>query len=114
MTEIANELGLFINNKKSRIVKLSGQYKYLQIKYSLTNTGKVIKRINPKTVTRERRRLKRFKHLLDENRMRYENIEQAAKSWMGEYARLMSKQQIKHMRDLYKNLFGRELNWKRR
>ena len=42
--EEAKELGLFVNEKKTRICKLSDTYKYLQIKYSLTETGKVIRR----------------------------------------------------------------------
>ena len=108
----ASGLGLYINDHKTRIVKLSGTYKYLQIKYSLTDTGKVIKRINPKSVTRERRRLKAHKNLLDKGEITYEAIEQAAKSWMGSFAKLMSKEQIKHMKDLYYNLYGKELKWK--
>lgn len=109
----AEKLGLFINEKKTRVVKLSGTYKYLQVKYSLTETGKVIKRINPKSVTRERRKIKAYKRLLDKGEMLYEDIEQAVKSWMGTFARLMSKKQIKNMKALYKELFGKELIWKK-
>lgn len=108
----AAELGLFINEKKTRIVKLSDTFKFLQIKYSLSPTGKVIRRINPKSVTRERRKLKAYKHLLDMQRITYPEIEQAAKSWMGDFSRIMSKKQIKHMKSLYMELFGKELQWK--
>ena len=108
----AKELGLFINEKKTRICKLSDTFKYLQIKYTLTDAGKLIKRINPKNVTRERRRLKAYKHLIDEGKMTYADVEQAARSWMGEYSKLMSKLQIKHMKSLYQELFGKELTWK--
>lgn len=110
----AEKLGMFINDKKTKITKLSGVYKYLQVKYSLTNTGKVIKRINPKNVTRERRKLKAYKRLLDKGVMSYGDIEQAARSWMGSFAKIMSKQQIKNMKTLYKELFGKELSWKKR
>lgn len=109
----AEKLGLFINEKKTRVVKLSGTYKYLQVKYSLTETGKVIKRINPKNVTRERRKIKAYKRLLDKGEMLYEDIEQAVKSWMGTFASLMSKKQIKNMKALYKEFFGKELTWKK-
>lgn len=111
--EEAEKLGLFINEKKTRVVKLSSTYKYLQVKYSLTETGKVIKRINPKSVTRERRKIKAYKRLLDKGEMSYEDIEQAVKSWMGSFAKLMSKKQIKNMKILYKELFGKELIWKK-
>ena len=70
----AGRLGIFINEKKTRIVKLSSTFKYLQIKYSLSDSGKVIKRINPKSVTRERRKLKAYKRLLDRGEMMYGDI----------------------------------------
>ena len=110
----AADLGLFINERKTHIAKLSDTYKYLQIKYSLADNGKVIKRINPKSVTRERRRFKAYRNLLDRGEMKYEDIEQAARSWMGSYAKLMSKKQIEHMKTLYYELFGKELTWKQK
>lgn len=110
--EQADALGLFINSKKTRIVKLSGVYKFLQIKYTLSETGRVIRRINPRNVTRERRRLKAYRRLIDAGKMQYADVEQASRSWMGEYSKLMSKKQIDHMKTLYKALFGKELSWK--
>ncbi|MBQ6503778.1 MAG: RNA-directed DNA polymerase [Flexilinea sp.] len=110
----AAEIGLFVNQKKTRIVKLSSTYKYLQIKYSLTNTGKVIKRINPKNVTRQRRRMKAYKRQLDKGKMSYEDIFQSCRSWMGNYTPIMSRRQIKHIKSLYRNLFDKELVWKQR
>ena len=105
---------MFINEKKTRVTKLSGTYKYLQVKYSLTDTGKVIKRINPQSVTRERKKIKAYKRLLDKGIMSYDDVEQDVRSWMGSFARIMSKQQIKNMKTLYKELFGKELSWKKR
>lgn len=109
----AKQLGLFLNKKKTRIEKLSGKYTYLQIKYSLSDKGKAIKRINPKSVTRERRRLKAYRRLMDKGVMLYEDVENSYKCWMGSFVRLMSKEQIKHMKALYKNLFGKETRWKK-
>ena len=71
---------------------LLNNYVYLQTKYTLSETGKVIKKIKSTTVTRERRKLKAYKSLLDKGKMPYKDIEQAYKSWMGNYAKLMSKQ----------------------
>lgn len=111
--EQARQLGIFVNEKKTRIVKTSSRYKYLQIKYSLSSTGRVIKRINPKSVTRERRKLKAYKRLLLKGEIPYEDIEQAYKSWMGAYAKLMSKKQRNGMKQLYFDLFGEEPKWKK-
>lgn len=109
----AKTMGMFINEKKTHIAKLGDTFRYLQIKYSLTESGRVIKRISPAAVTRERRRLRAYKHLIESGRMKYEDVEQACRSWMGDYARLMSRKQIEHMKAHYRALFGKELSWKR-
>ena len=110
--EVARCLGIYINDRKTHIVRLSDTYKYLQIKYSLAENGRVIKRINPKAVTRERRRMKAYKRLIVRGEMSYEAAEMAIRSWMGDYSRLMSKKQIQNMKALYRALFGKELSWK--
>lgn len=109
---VARSMGMFINERKTHIAKLGDTYRYLQIKYSLTESGRVIKRISPQAVTRERRRLKAYRHLIDIGRMEYADVEAASRSWMGDYARLMSRKQIKHMKAHYRALFGKELTWK--
>lgn len=112
--EQAASLGIFVHERKTHIARLSDTYKYLQIKYSLTKTGAVIKRINPKNVTRERRKLKAYKRQLDKGAMKYADIEQAYKSWMGSFASLMSKQQVKNMKSIYFDLFGKDVRWKKK
>ena len=112
MEKVANQYGLFINHKKTHVFKLSSNFKYLQIKYSLTETGKVIKRINPKSITRERKKLKAYRRQVDKGIMTYEDVEQAYKSWMGAYYPIMSKVQIFNMKKLFKDLYGKEPKWK--
>ena len=109
----AKAMGMFINEHKTRIARLGDTYKYLQIKYSLTPSGRVIRRINPKAVTRERRRLGAYKRLMDRGMLSFDAIEQATRSWMGDFSKIMSKKQIKGMKARYKTLFGKELSWKR-
>lgn len=109
----AAAMGFFINKRKTRIVKLSRPFKYLQIRYFLTDSGRVVRRINQKAITRERRKLKAYKRLLAREEMPYERIEQSYKSWMGSNVRIMSKTQIKNMKDLYEHLFERSPRWKK-
>ena len=112
---IAEDLGIFINEKKTRIIPLSSRFTFLQMKYWLTESGRVVKRINPKAVTRERRKLKAYRRLLDNQRMIYEEIENAYKSWMGRYYKVMSRKQVKNMQLLYQELFdGRNPRWKKK
>ena len=109
----AAELGLFVNERKTRVCHLSETFTYLQMRYFLTDSGKVVKRISPKSLTRERRRLKAYKRLLTEGIIPYESIEQAYKSWMGTYTKVMSKKQISQIKQLYKELYGKEPRWKK-
>lgn len=111
-SKVAGSLGIFINEQKTRIVRLCDTFKYLQIRYTLTENGRVIRRINPKSVTRERRRIKAYRRLIDRGKLTEDAAEMAVKSWMGDYARLMSRKQIKHMKALYMALFGKEITWK--
>lgn len=111
--EQANELGLVINPKKTRIVKLSQTFKVLQIKYSLTETGRIIKRINQKSVTRERKKLKSYKRLLNKNKMNIDEIENSFKSWIASNYKVMSMQQIENMSQLYYDLFKEVPKWKK-
>ena len=111
--EVADEYGLFINEKKTHICKLTDTFKYLQIKYFMTDTGKVVKRINPKSITRERRKLKSYKRLLDKGIMQYEDIKQAYRSWICDYYKIMSSVQLKNMQSLYKELFGEIVRYKK-
>lgn len=99
--EIAKEYGIIINERKTRICKLSSFYRYLQIGYSLTDTGRVIRKINPKSITRERRKLKAYKRKLDAGTMSYADVENSFKSWLGGNWKSMSRQQISNMSLLY-------------
>lgn len=112
VSEQAEKLGLYINEKKTHICKLSDKFTYLQMRYQLTETGKVVKRVKPATITRERRKLKKYKKLLDNGEVTYKNIEQSYKSWMGKYTKVMSKRQTKNIKRLYNELFKEDLRWK--
>ena len=102
---IATDLGIHVNDKKTRIVKVSSTYKYLQIKYTLTSTGKVIKRINPVRVTAMRRKLKKLAVKVENGEAVYEDVENMFRSWMGNYYKLLSKLQRQHLIELYEELF---------
>lgn len=107
--EIAAELGIHINRKKTRIVKISSKYKFLQIKYTLTDTGKVIKRINPDRVTAMRRKLKKLAVKVENEEADYDNVENMFRGWMGGHYKLLSREQRKNLIQLYEDLFSKEI-----
>ena len=108
--KIANSLGLHINHRKTRIVKISKTFKFLQIKYTLTASGKIIKRANPKRVTTMRRKLKKLHNKLQNGLIEYNNIEEMFRGWMGSYKKLLSKQQRTNMIKLYEQLFNKHIS----
>lgn len=112
--KLSSESGLFINEKKTRIVRLSDTYTFLKMKYWLSDNGKVVKRISSESIVRERRKLKAYRRLVDQGKMTYQMVEQAYKSWMGRYAKVMSKKQRENIQELYKSLYnGRNPRWKK-
>ena len=71
-------------------------------------------KINPKAVTRERRKLKAYKRKYDKKEMAYEDIENAFKGWMGSNYKRMSRKQITNLFVLYYELFERRPQWQRK
>ena len=106
---IAKELGIHINFKKTRIVKISDTYKYLQVKYSLTSSGKIIKRINPTRITAMRRKLKKLAVKVKNGTILYENVENMFRGWMGSFYKLLSRQQRSNLILLYEDLFDKKI-----
>lgn len=106
---IAEGYGIHINKKKTRIVKISSTYKFLQIKYSLTDSGKIIKRINPKRVTTMRRKLKKLAVKVKNEEISYENVENMFRGWMGGFYKLLSREQRKNLIGLYEDLFEKSI-----
>ena len=113
MKLLAKEFGITINERKTRIVKLSGTYRHLQNCYSLTDTGRVICKIHPKNITRERRKLKAYKRLFDAGMIDYNTIENAFKSWLGGNFTRMSRRQIYNLTQLFLRLFRRFPKWQK-
>lgn len=95
----AKKLGITINERKTRICKLSELWRFLQIQYSLTDTGRVIHKINPKRLTAMRRKMKKLAGILSEKE--FENWFQ---SWFMSQCRNMSKLQKSNMTELYDDL----------
>lgn len=99
VVRIADELGITVNTRKTRICKLSEYWRFLQIQYSLTDTGRVIQKINPKRLTAMRRKMKKLAPILMEKQ-----FSDWFKSWFDNHYRIMSKEQRKNMNDLYDQL----------
>lgn len=96
---IANDLGITVNIRKTRICKLSSMWRFLQVQYSLTETGRVIRKINPKRLTTMQRKMKKLVHVLSEK-----EFEDWFNSWFQNHYRIMSKRQRENMTTLNNEL----------
>jgi len=108
--QIVEDLGIHINTKKTRIVKLCSSYKFLQVIYDLKEDGKLYKKLNPDRVVSFRRKLKKLAVKVLEGSSTYENVENTFKSWMGSYYKLLTKIQRKNLIKLYEDLFNKRVN----
>lgn len=109
---ICEEYGIHINMKKTQIVKLSKTFPFLKNLYTLTDTGKVLQKPNKKSFVRERRKLKKFRKLLDEGKMTFHDIDNQYHSWRGTIEKIAPYRSLKSMDDLYAELFSAEKEYK--
>lgn len=98
--KISADLGIFINEKKTVIVPVNKPFRFLQNSYFLTDTGKVVERINPKKLTSMRRRIKKLarKEAIGDLESGY--TYNVGNSWLCAHQKVMSKMQIQHFKNL--------------
>lgn len=108
--KVAAELGIIINERKTRIVKLSRTFRYMQNKYFLTETGKVVERANPQRITAMRRKMKRLETTLQSGKIQLADVERMYSSWRGNYYKIMSRKQRLNIDNAYKKLIGGKQN----
>lgn len=101
-------LKLEVNERKTHIVKLTHGYVFMQLKYKILPNGKVVVSPCPVKITRERRKLKAYKRLLDAGRMTEAEVLNAYKSWRQSILRDCScTKSVDNLDRLYEELFGK-------
>lgn len=105
--DIGLQLGLHINLKKTQIYRIDKPFHFLQNLYFVTSTGRVVEKISKKRLTRMRRKLKKLAYMVNTGDRQISDVENMYRSWMGSYKKVMSKQQIKNMEQLYTDMFGK-------
>ena len=58
--DIAQSLGLYVNPRKTQIVKLSHGFTFLKTRYTLTGAGRIIRKLPRDVATRQRRKMKKL------------------------------------------------------
>jgi hypothetical protein len=99
------ELGMTLNERKTQIVKLTHGFTFLKVRFYITDTGKIIRKIHPASVTRERRKLKKFQLKWLEGKMTRRDVWNSLQSWCSHAARFMAHHTVNNMVTLYAQLF---------
>lgn len=110
INSICDSLGIVLNKKKTQIIKLSHGFTWLKIRFFLTKTGKVIRKIYKHSVTVQRRKLKKLRIKLDKGKIEFADIAQSFQSWKAYASNFNAYYTIKNMENLYNQLFYKEIN----
>lgn len=106
--QLSNDLGLTINTKKTHITSIKN-FKFLKKRFSLLDNGKIIIRLSADSITRMRRKLKKFEGLYRAGKMSLENIETSYKSWRGFALQYNSYNTVKRLDKYYDELIKKIL-----
>lgn len=101
-----SQLGIVLNTKKTRIVKLSRGFTFLKKKFSYTETGRILVRPCRASVTRQRRKLKKLAAMYRKGEITLEQAERSYQSWRGSILRLDAYKTVQSMDALYRELFS--------
>lgn len=98
-------LGLKLNTKKTQIFPIKQGIKFLGFTFHLTNTGKVIRKINKENVIHEKRKLKRMRKLVDKGILAKDHVDECYTSWKAHVKQGNTHNLILSMDQFYKNLW---------
>ena len=103
--KICEDLGIKLNTKKTQIVKLSHGFTWLKVRFFLTKSGKVVKKIYKRSVTRMRVKLKKLKKRLSEGLLLPSDVYQTWQSWRAYAMKFNAYNTVNNMAELVKQLF---------
>lgn len=99
-----NALGLSLNSK-TQIHPVSQGIVFLKWRFVLTATGKAIMKMNPKSVSKERRKLRKLKLLLDSGKISMRDVRDNYRSWKANAKRGNTRSLVLKMDEYYRELF---------
>ena len=102
---ICDELEITLNEKKTQIVKLSHGFTFLKIRFFLTGTGRVIRKIYPRSVTRQRRKMKKLVPFVESGKLTPADVYASWQSWRAYASNFDAHGTVQRMAALYDNLF---------
>lgn len=101
-----DKLGIFLNERKTRIVRLDRPFVWLKVKYTLTSTGKLVRRLHHDAIVRERKRIKHLAKQLRDGIISHKYAENCYLCWRGSVKKLNCYKSLTALDALYRELIG--------
>ncbi len=101
LKELCREMNIPINLKKTRIVPLRKGFTFLKMRFTITKSGHIVQRVSRKTITRERRKLKKLFALRRKGKIELRHIDNIMASINGHLKRADSFNARKNLKALY-------------
>ena len=98
---ICSELGIVLNEKKTRIVKLSHGFSYLKVRFFLLPSGRIIRKLAPYSTTRIRRRLKKLRAFVENGLLCMDDLRASWQSWRAYAQNFNSHRSVRAIDKLY-------------
>lgn len=106
--KVCNYLKITINEKKTQIVKLSHGFTWLKIRFFMTPSGKIVKKINPRSITIQRRKLKKLHKKYLKGIIPFEGVRDSLLSWAAYSRKFNAYHTTMNMLELFQKLFYEE------
>lgn len=102
----AESLGLTVSRSKTRIVPICKPFKYCKLKYTLTNTGRVIVNGCRGSMKRARRKFKAFHDMVEAGEMTYLDLWASVNGVIAYFEKYDDHNRVLRLRRLFYAMFG--------
>lgn len=104
----SQEIGITLNEKKTRIVPLTNSFIFLKTRFMLTETGKVVMKMSKRSTITIRRKLSIFKRWVDDpnNPFSLADVRSSYESYHGQMKRGNSFKTVQRTDHYFKTIFG--------
>lgn len=102
---MCEKLSIVLNEKKTQIVKLSHGFTWLKMRVYITESGKILKKIYKRSITKERQKLKKLLTMLVSGKVTADDCYNSWQSWKSYALRFNAWHTVLSMGELYDNLF---------
>ena len=103
--EVCASIGITLNAHKTQIAPIK-RFTWLKIKFILTDSGKIIRKIDRRSVVRQRRKLKKLRARVDAGKMPESAVYASFQSWVGHAKQFNAYRSIVSMTKLYCSLYS--------